>query len=380
MRSHHLRFALLLVLAVWTSALATGAWAADAEYVIHISIDGLRGDFLATMMRDTTQLRNFRRFVTEGASTFNARTDYANTVTLPNHATMLTGRPVLQPAGQPNTVHHGYIWNVDPAPTTTLHNSGGNPNVTYFASVFDVVHDAGLSTALYASKSKFVLYDRSWDGAHGAPDEVPPDNGSDKIDGYVNLWSATTPPTAAPMHAALIANMSASPVRYCFVHYQDLDAIGHLNGWGSSAWQNGVRVVDGYLRDIFSLVETQPQLAGRTTVVLSADHGGNNTNHSDVTIYYNYNVPFFVWGAGVARGVNIYALNASTRLDPGTGRPDYNAATQPIRNGDGANLALKLLGLGAIRGSSINARQDLLVRVPVAVERSSWSAMKKAWR
>ena len=85
--------------------------------------------------------------------TFNARTDYTHTVTIPNHTCMLTGRPVLQPVGQPNTTHHGYTSNTSPTPDATLHNSG-NPNLDYVASVFDVAHDHGLSTALFASKSK----------------------------------------------------------------------------------------------------------------------------------------------------------------------------------------------------------------------------------
>ena len=77
----------------------------------------------------------------------------------------------------------------------------------------------------------------------------------------------------------------------------------------------------------------------------------------------NYTIPFFVWGLGVAAGKEIYALNASSRLDPGSGRPDYNASMAPIRNGDSGNLALDLLGLGPIPGSTINFDQSLSVTV-----------------
>jgi hypothetical protein len=95
-------------------------------------------------------------------------------------------------------------------------------------------------------------------------------------------------------------------------------------------------------------------------VILSADHGGTGTGHDDPANAANYTIPFFVWGEGVQPGADLYALNAGTRANPGSGRPSYTAAVQPIRNGDGGNLALAALALPAVPGSSINAMQDLV--------------------
>jgi hypothetical protein len=53
---------------------------AEVGHVIHISVDGLRGDLLKSQLDANPALYpNFMRFVNEGATTFNARTDVANT-------------------------------------------------------------------------------------------------------------------------------------------------------------------------------------------------------------------------------------------------------------------------------------------------------------
>jgi hypothetical protein len=344
-----LRAALLAALAL----LARTPAAAAAEHVIHISVDGLNASLLSGYLGNDPNgdFAGFARLQAEGASTFDARTDYTHTITLPNHTSMLTGRPVSQPAGQPNTVHHGYVSNVDPLPGTTLHN-GGNPNLAYVASAFDVAHDHGLSAALFASKSKFVLYERSFDAVNGAPDVTGPDDGRDKIDAYVNAAAAT-------MQASLLASLAANDWSYTFVHYSLPDDAGHSTGWGSATYRNAVATVSDYLGDVLALVESDAQLAGRTLVIVSTDHGGTGFDHSGATLAANYTIPFFVWGTGVEPGADLYALNAGRRLAPGAGRPDYNAALQPIRNGDGGNLALAALGLPPVPGSTINASQDL---------------------
>jgi hypothetical protein len=77
----------------------------------------------------------------------------------------------------------------------------------YVASIYDIVHDNGLRTCMFASKSKFVLYDQSYDGRNGAPDTVGADNGRDKIDLYVKDGDSAA--LTDRFHACLAAPVAA---------------------------------------------------------------------------------------------------------------------------------------------------------------------------
>ena len=325
---------------------AAGLSAQDVRYVIHVSVDGLRPDAITALPVEA--LPNFHRLRVQGAGTANARCDFDYSITLPNHTTQLTGRGVVGPAG------HNWTVNTDPALGQTLATNKGS----YIAGVFDVAHDNGLRTAAYVSKSKFALFATSWDAVNGAPDTVAPDNGRNKIDLFRHEGNT------AVLVAQLATDQRAQPAHYVFLHLTDLDSVGHAKGWDAtpgSDYSNALLAIDNRLGVLFRLVDDSPVLAGHTAIVLTADHGGFEKNHGDATLAVDYTIPFYVWGPGATGGADLYALNPTTRANPGTGRPGYDAAPQPIRNGEAGNVSLKLLGLGPIPGSTIGTAQDLAV-------------------
>ena len=316
-----------------------------ADYVVLVSVDGLGSVYLQRLV-DAGQLPNFKKLLAESAGTANARTDYNNTVTLPNHTGMLTSRRVTEAAG------HNWISNTDPAKGMTLQSNKG----TYIASVFDVVHDHGLRTGLWATKTKFVLFRVSYDETHGAPDVTGSDNGRNKLDCF-DIENSRA------LIANFIHSMRTQPCQFAFVHFGDTDSSGHSQGWGSADYNAALITIDGYLGQILQLIANQPKLKGKTAIILTADHGGEGKDHGDSSKPLDYTIPFYVWGSDVTAG-DLYRLNPQTRLSPSESRPDYTAAKQPVRNADAGNLALSLLGLPPIPGSGINAKQDLRVRLP----------------
>ena len=298
------------VLWAWLTILAAASVAVEPTYVIDISVDGLGSSYLNALI-NTNQLPNFRRLQAEGAWTHNARNDYDDTTTLANHTTILTGRGLAGPDG------HNWSYDGTPGVDETIHSNKGS----YVASVFDVAHDNGLSTALFGGKSKFILFDQSYNGARVPDVTGPVDNGTRKIDSYVYAKYAA-------QIDAYVTAMTASPFQYSFLHLRDPDTAGHgptesipSEGWGNTDYNNAVKAVDGYLGRVLRLVNTDPVLRGRTAIILTADHGGRGTGHSTITEPLDYTIPFYAWGVGVAAGADLYALNPTTRANPAGTRP-----------------------------------------------------------
>ena len=233
-----------------------------------------------------------------------------------------------------------------------------------------MVHDAGLRTDAYVSKSKLSLFDASYDAAHGAPDATGADDGRgrrarttgaddgrDKIDTFV--YESDTD----ALTRRVVADLRAVPAAYTFVHLRDPDATGHWRTWSvrtGSRYMRAVRRADDRIGRILEAVEADPRLRGRTAVFVTADHGGSGRTHS-AEREAHYTVPFYVWGPGVRRA-NLYALNAETRADPGMANVGYGAERQPVRNADAANVALRLLGLPPVPCSEWGADVPLRVR------------------
>ncbi|MEQ6901319.1 alkaline phosphatase family protein [Nocardioides sp. YIM 152588] len=295
--------------------------------VLAISLDGLNPTALTRLGRAGTP--HLHRLMRQGASTLNARTQVERTVTLPNHTSMITGRRISASHGG-----HGVTWNTD-RPGSTVQNASGDAGI---ASVFNVVHAAGGKTALFSTKTKFSIFDRSWPGA-------------------VNR-SVIREERDAALVRVLRRDLVRHDRAFTFLHLGLADHTGHAQKWMSPAYLTAVRTLDRLLGTVLDTIKEKPRLSD-VRIVLTADHGGvpGTTGHGNATKRDDYRVPFLVWGPGVDRG-NLYAMNAKVRRDPGKDRPRFGGK-QPVRNGELANVATDLLGLRAVPDSKWNRKQNL---------------------
>ena len=287
------------------------------RHVVVVSLDGTGTNVLEAVGLD--RLPTLRGLLTNGAATLNARSEVERTVTLPNHAGMLTGRPV-----DPAIGGHGVTLNG--RTTSTVQQLAGEE----VESVFDVVHDTGGSTALFATEDKFALFDQSW---------------PDSIDRFTSLQDADE-----DVMAEAVADLLSEQRALTFIHLGVVDEIGHRNGWESVEQQVAAVQADTLLSDLVEAIASDRRLARTTALIVTADHGGVGRLHDDATDPRDFTVPFVVQGPGIDRGADLYELNPDLS-DPGDAQPAYDADRGPVRNGFVANLVTQLLRLPSVEGS-----------------------------
>lgn len=294
--------------------------------VLLISVDGLNPKAITRLGAARTPA--FHRLMAEGAYTLNARTEYERTETLPNHTGMVTGRRIVKSQGG-----HGVWWNDDRLNPRTVQEAAGHR----VASVFTMVRKAGGRSAVFISKQKLSLFNRSWNPAVNR--QVINENNR-------ALTRATRRDLVNKDHT------------FTFLHLSLPDVTGHAHGFMGPEYLDAVARTDARIGQVLTTIDNHAALRNHLAVIVTADHGGQGGSHYDPTKYANYRVPFFVYGPGVAVGSSLYALNPDYK-NPKRGRPTYAATRQPVRNGMAGNLALDLLGLNAIKGSELDKAENL---------------------
>ncbi|HZL34938.1 MAG TPA: alkaline phosphatase family protein [Tepidisphaeraceae bacterium] len=231
------------------------------ERALVISIDGLRPDVLLR-----ADAPNIHKLYHSGAFSFWAYTT-GFAITLPSHTSMLTG---VTPT------RHGIEWNRDLPLKTPIY-----PNV---ATLFQVAHRAGYTTAMAAGKSKFSTLN------------VP---GS--ID-WVFIPSTTkTDDGDVARHA--VAIIKAHKPQVMFIHFPQTDNAGHQYGWGTPEQLKAVAGADAALGQVLAALDDEG-LRASTFILLSADHGGAGRGHGPEDPRSRH-IPWIAVGPGIRKDFDL---------------------------------------------------------------------------
>jgi predicted AlkP superfamily pyrophosphatase or phosphodiesterase len=243
-----------------TAPIATHVRAAQlTNHVVVVSIDGLRPDAIAEFSAPTLQ-----RLIAEGSSTLSARTILPSK-TLPSHTSMLTGEPPER---------HGVLWN------TAFEDEPGTLEIP---TVFSVARGQGYKTAAFFSKSKFSHLQKP-----GSLDY------SQAPRGWFGKWSGER--TARDVERYLAEERP----NLLFVHVPDPDVAGHRDGWMSRAYGQGVLRADTAVARVMKAADAAFG-AGSYTLIVTADHGGQGTDHGSDDAF-DVHIPWIAWGRAVHPG------------------------------------------------------------------------------
>lgn len=316
------------------------ARAAGVTNVVVVAVDGLRPNAF-TSASDADRTKHLRELRAAGASTMNARLAYERSTPLPNTLSLLTGRPVVKKRGGHGVKH-------DEDRGRTLHETAGQ----YVSSVFDRVHNGGRSTAVYTSRSSATIMKRSWNNKNGGTDPVGRDNGRKKLSKFVLYRDKDKLVAKRAMQ-----DLGSRPKTFTYVELSALKRIGDATKYGGPKYAAALNRVDKQVSGIVRTVSHNAATAGHTMVVIVGGSAGAKAGNRKPA---SYTTPLVVWGPGVVAGADLYDLNPAW-TNPGKAKVPYKS--NPIFTGVVANLALAVLGLAPLPGSSLNPTSSLNVFV-----------------
>jgi predicted AlkP superfamily pyrophosphatase or phosphodiesterase len=223
--------------------------------VVIISEDGMRPDVLTQELAPA-----HIAFMKQGAIAHHAET-IPESDTLPSHASMLSGVGAQA---------HGLWWNSYQAQRGFIH----------VPTVFSAAHAAHLTTAMIVGKPKLK---------HIA------------IPGTVDHFERPSY-LCGGVSARAAAYFTESKPDLLFVHFSNPDEYGHSHGWMSKEYLRAVHDSDTCLATVLAAIDASPE-AATTLVIVTADHGGHGTRHSDGHASVDRDIPWIVRGPGVGHGV-----------------------------------------------------------------------------
>jgi predicted AlkP superfamily pyrophosphatase or phosphodiesterase len=222
------------------------------SHVIVISMDGARPD--AILQVDAPVLH---RLAATGAASWQAQTILPS-VTVPAHASMLTGLDVAE---------HG------------INTNTYNTEKLGLPTFLSIAAENGYATAMIVGKNKLEQLHY--------PDTV--------------AYTFATSGDRSVIDAAIVALDNGAQV--LFIHMPNPDYFGHLSGWMSPQYLAELPNTDAQIGRLLAALDER-QIRASTLLIITADHGGHDRIHG-ADIPEDRLIPLIINGFGVQAGVEL---------------------------------------------------------------------------
>lgn len=267
---------------------ASGAQVPQVRHVVVISEDGMRPELI---YQQQSRMQWHEQLYRNGAYSWKART-IRTASTLPSHASMLSGVDVNL---------HKLTWN----------NWRPAKGYIHAPTVFHTAEEHGLKTAAFVGKFKL---------RHILP------AGTVDVFERPGYYCKKVSDEAA-------RHIEREKPTLTFVHFSDPDEAGHSRGWMSESQKRAALAADACLGTIYRALE-RAGILDETLVIVSADHGGHNHNHSGA-LASDREIPWIAAGPRVRRGYNIRSTvstmdTAATVLAALGLRPNTKLTGKPV--------------------------------------------------
>ncbi len=100
-----------------------------------------------------------------------------------------------------------------------------------------------------------------------------------------------------------------------FIYLGAQDEIGHEYGWKSDEYRAAMVSLDKLIEKIVTTVR-EAGLEEETVFILTTDHGGWNKSHGEQYVNDVMKTPFFIFGKGIVKGLEIKAPMSQTCITP----------------------------------------------------------------
>ena len=227
------------------------------DRVLIVSFDGLRPDAI-----EAAEMVNVQSLMQSGAYTLTAQTIMPST-TLPAHASMLVGTCPAK---------HIVRWDL------YVPQNG----FAIGTDIFDLVHSAGLQTAMVVGKEKLRQVTEP-----SSTDFYTFIDATDKIEDYTSIEKTAI-------------NQILQGFNLMLVHFPSGDLAGHDHGWMSKKQLKAHAADDAAFGLILQVLKDHGMYES-TIIIVTSDHGGHDTTHG-YDLPEDMTIPWIISGPRVQPG------------------------------------------------------------------------------